>query len=426
MSVSAEEEKRLVVLFCDDDSRATETKTFLEGFGYQVFRSAAADGVAGGVFMLKPVALLVDVEQPEAIGKNLETLQRLKNDGRLKAPVAFIGNGSDFTLRLKTVRVDCAAFLERPASPMKIVDTIDVLTRNHDADPYRVLVVDDQKSISDHFAAILRNAGFAVKTLSNAMKITQYLDRFAPELILLDLHMPDCDGQELAALIRQNPAFNGVPIVFLSSESDVERQITAMGSGADDFLTKNIDPEHLVKRTRIRASRFRALQDMIKKDGLTGLFNHTTTKEQLAVDVAEANASGTPLSLAMIDIDHFKKVNDTHGHLVGDLVIKSLAGHLKLNMPERTHVGRVGGEEFAVIMPGVSAKGTASIMDGVREKYAQTVHRTPDNVEFSVTLSCGVAELKKGMPPTDFNDLADKALYEAKHGGRNRVVIAGE
>lgn len=157
MSVSAEEEKRLVVLFCDDDSRATETKTFLEGFGYQVFRSAAADGVAGGVFMLKPVALLVDVEQPEAIGKNLETLQRLKNDGRLKAPVAFIGNGSDFTLRLKTVRVDCAAFLERPASPMKIVDTIDVLTRNHDADPYRVLVVDDQKSISDHFAAILRN-----------------------------------------------------------------------------------------------------------------------------------------------------------------------------------------------------------------------------------------------------------------------------
>jgi len=425
MKDSAEDEKRLVILFCDDDVRAAETKTFLEGFGYQVMRSAAADGVAGGVFMLKPVALLVDVEQPTAIEKNLETLQRLKNDGRMAAPVAFIGDGGDFSLRLKTVRVDCAAFLERPASPMKIVDTIDVLTRNQDDDPYRILIIDDQKSTSDLFAKLLRHSGFEVKTLSNAIKITQYLDRFAPELILLDLHMPDCDGQELAALIRQNPTFHGVPIVFLSSEEDVELQIAAMGSGGDDFLSKNIDPDHLVRRIQIRAARFRALQDMIKKDGLTGLFNHTTTKEQLALDVAEANKSGTPLSLAMIDVDHFKKVNDTYGHLVGDMVIKSLAGHLKLNMPKMTHIGRVGGEEFAVIMQGISAKGTASIMDGVRAKYTEIIHRTPDNQEFSATLSCGVAELKPGMSATQFNDLADKALYEAKNSGRNRVMTAG-
>jgi PleD family two-component response regulator len=143
------------------------------------------------------------------------------------------------------------------------------------------------------------------------------------------MNMPGASGQEIAKVIRQQDAYLSIPIVFLSAESDIGRQREAMSLGGDEFLHKPIQPEHLVSAVRSRVIRYRALRALMVRDSLTGLLNHTSYKERLRAEVARAKRQNKMLSVAIIDIDHFKNVNDTYGHPAGDRVIKNLSRLLK-------------------------------------------------------------------------------------------------
>jgi diguanylate cyclase (GGDEF)-like protein len=196
----------------------------------------------------------------------------------------------------------------------------------------------------------------------------------------------------------------------------------AMSEGGDDFLTKPIKPRHLIATVRNRAARARNLKARMVRDSLTGLFNHTHTLQLLEDARFRAERDGQPLSFAMIDIDFFKKVNDTYGHPMGDRVIKSLALFLKQRLRKSDHIGRYGGEEFAVVMPDTDAKSAKLVLDEIRQRFAEIQYSAQPH-ELSCTFSCGVSQLAPELDGKLLSQQADQALYVAKHGGRNRVEI---
>jgi len=159
------------------------------------------------------------------------------------------------------------------------------------------------------------------------------------------------------------------------------------------------------------------------RDSLTGLFNHTLTKEYLALEVEQARRRNGLLSFAMIDIDNFKSVNDTYGHPVGDQVIRIIAKLINKRMRKTDIIGRYGGEEFAIIMPDTDAENAKNILDQLRHDFSQIHHRC-DNGDFTVTISCGVAEFPAFPNTATLSEAADQALYAAKNSGRNQVVKA--
>jgi len=215
-----------------------------------------------------------------------------------------------------------------------------------------------------------------------------------------------------------------IPIVYLSGETDIKKQMSAMRMGGDDFLTKPIEAAHLISSVCTRAERMRIIRSHMDRDSLTSLLNHTKTREQLDIAMDRARRHGGSLSFAMIDIDHFKEVNDVYGHPTGDRVIMSLARLLQQRLRKTDVVGRYGGEEFAVIMTDTGASNAAKVLDVIRISFSR-IRNMADGREFSVTFSCGIASFSGHGDAALLTSAADNALYEAKRGGRNRIVLRG-
>ncbi|RLD30401.1 MAG: response regulator receiver protein, partial [Bacteroidetes bacterium] len=196
----------------------------------------------------------------------------------------------------------------------------------------------------------------------------------------------------------------------------------ALKSGADDFLTKPIRPDKLIIRINAKSERSRNLRFLMERDSLTGLLNHANLKERISIEMMRVKRSGGNLCYAMIDADHFKNVNDTHGHLAGDHVLKSLSRMLQDRLRRTDIIGRYGGEEFGVILINTDADNAFRVMEEVRKNFALVKHKS-DEDEFYVTFSCGIASFSECETPSELNDTADKAMYEAKTSGRNRTIV---
>jgi diguanylate cyclase (GGDEF)-like protein len=196
-----------------------------------------------------------------------------------------------------------------------------------------------------------------------------------------------------------------------------------MGLGGDDFLTKPLRPDYLVSAVTSRIERYRQLRALMVRDSLTGALNHSTIKEFLNQELSRAGRQQTALSFVMIDLDHFKSVNDTYGHAAGDRVLRSLAHLLKKRLRHHDIVGRYGGEEFSVVLPATTGTMALKIMDELRADFAMVLHQSND-ADFSVTFSCGIADFPRFETLGEISEAADKALYQAKQEGRNRVILA--
>jgi diguanylate cyclase (GGDEF)-like protein len=214
-----------------------------------------------------------------------------------------------------------------------------------------------------------------------------------------------------------------VPIIYLSAEDDLDKQLDAMSEGGDDFLTKPIKPRHLITTVRNRAARARNLKARMVRDSLTGLYNHTHILQLLEDCSFRARRESKPLSFAMLDIDHFKRVNDSHGHPMGDRVIKSLALFLKQRLRKTDYIGRYGGEEFAIVMPDTDLDSACKVLDEIRGRFAE-IHYPAQPQDLWCTFSAGVVELCDGSDSLMMAAQADEALYRAKDAGRNRVISA--
>jgi diguanylate cyclase (GGDEF)-like protein len=365
---------------------------------------------------------LVDAERIEREPAFVAELRRLKESLGPSLRVIFYADKDDFESRLKTVRAGGEAFFQLPVDAYRLAEKIDSLFNEREADPYRVLIIDDDPEQVDYNSAVLTRAGMMTSTATDPSEVIPILVETKPDIMLMDMYMPLCTGPELAGIVRQHEAFSSIPIIFLSVERDLEKQISAIRRGGDEFLEKPIKPEHLVSSVALRAERTRALRFYMERDYLTGLLNHTTLTERLSNEVLRARRSGAVISFAKVDIDRFKEVNERYGHLTGDRILRSLSRLLSERLRRTDIVGRYGGEEFGVILPGADCRCAARLIDELRDSFGRVSHRYED-ASFSLTLSGGIASYPDFVGPADMIEAADRALRKAKDCGRDKVVV---
>jgi diguanylate cyclase (GGDEF)-like protein len=422
-AASERQEESVVVCLVEDDLElADNLKRAFEHFGYRVDHYERLHDAAEAVLRRPPDVLILDVTF-HADGMNtIEQVALSPVYHDLHCPQIFLSDQDDFEIRVQAARVGAEGFFLKPLDIPKLIDRVDQTMKHLQAIPYRLLIVDDDEDLASHYALVLRGAGMEAKALSAPKRILEIMEEFQPELVLMDVAMPGYSGMDLARVIRMHEQWTSLPIVYLSAETDRGRQLSALSSGGDDFLTKPIADHHLVAAVSVRAARMRLLNDLMVKDSLTSLLKHSRIKELIAVEFARAKRDQTPLCVAMLDIDRFKNVNDTYGHTVGDQVIKALAHLLKQRLRKTDGIGRYGGEEFAAVLPRCEYNSALELLNDIRERFKDIRFTAGDQV-FSVTLSAGVA-MAAGYP--DASDLlaaADEALYEAKRGGRDRVCL---
>jgi diguanylate cyclase (GGDEF)-like protein len=237
----------------------------------------------------------------------------------------------------------------------------------------------------------------------------------------MDMQMPGVSGIELARMIRQSRRHLSLPIVFLSAERDPARQLAARMLGGDDFISKPVDLGRLVSLVRMRAERAKRLRSIMDRDSLTGLLNHGRFIDRLHQELERCRRAGTEVSLALIDLDRFKNVNDVHGHLSGDQVLRTLAHSLSSGLRRIDVIGRYGGEEFGVILLDASPEAAFAAVDKIRQRFSEITFNAKESV-FSATFSAGVSGSRSHSTPEQLIAAADAQMYLAKKAGRNRIL----
>jgi diguanylate cyclase (GGDEF)-like protein len=307
-------------------------------------------------------------------------------------------------------------------------------------DSARILVVDDHEDNVELLRARLASWGYRVDTAKDGLAALKAIEASPPDLILLDVMMPTVDGNEVARRVKNNPALPFIPIIMQTALDSTESKVEGLEAGADDYITKPIEFAELKARVRsmLRIKRLQEeleererqlleanerLRHMSRTDSLTGLDNRRYTEQQLDQMYAHAERLSEPISCVMCDLDRFKSVNDEHGHHAGDAVLKQFAQILKREAREIDRVGRYGGEEFIILLPGTVLDAAVTFAERVR-KAVESHTFVFDGGSVQRTASFGVA----GWPHPRVNDCdqivraADDALYVAKETGRNRVV----
>ena len=340
----------------------------------------------------------------------------------LSCPTILIASQANFELQLSAARARVDAVLPRPVDANELGEWLEHFAGKREPTIPTVLLVDDDPLLAEVYAEALRAAGMTVSIVSDPTEALSRLNMVLPDLILMDVQMPGVDGIELARMIRQSRRHLSLPIIFLSAEQDANRQMQARRFGGDDFIAKPIEPLRLASLVRLKAERSGALRSMMERDSLTGLYNHGRFKDRLSHEIERCRRTGGEISLAMIDLDHFKHINDRFGHLIGDNILRALANTLTANLRRIDVIGRYGGEEFGVILLETPPQAARQAVDKLRQRFAELPFEAVGST-FNATFSAGIAGSRTYG---EFNQLitaADQALYAAKHAGRNQVLV---
>jgi diguanylate cyclase (GGDEF)-like protein len=331
-----------------------------------------------------------------------------------------LGVPSDFEPMQQALRGGCDSCLLEGTPTHAIVERILELNERHEQEAFRVLIIEDSKTASHLIRRTLEENQIISEIVNDPRQALTALRQFNPDLILMDMYMPSCTGVEAARIIRQHNEFLSTPIVYLSGETNVALQVDAMRLGGDHFLTKPFNPVFLNAIVKSKIERYRALRRSMYNDSLTGLLNHSSGKHMLDMLLSNVAHEGGFLSVVMMDIDHFKQVNDTYGHPVGDQVIRSLSWLLKQRLRKQDILCRYGGEEFLIGLPHTDAEQAFAIIDRIRQDFSQIRHPHGDH-HFLATASGGVATYPLHPDSEALIKAADEALYRAKRDGRNRI-----
>jgi diguanylate cyclase (GGDEF)-like protein len=299
------------------------------------------------------------------------------------------------------------------------------------------LVIDDSAAARAEITSLLERSGLFQRVLeaSDGLAGLRLILQEALDAVICDLEMPGLDGEKLLRAQRGRRGAEDVPFFFVTAERDPDRMARLLRAGAADTLTKPFHPAELIARveTHVRLRRLRTelreknaiLERLSTTDPLTGLRNRRYFGDALSLEVLRASRYGTALSVLMADLDHFKRVNDEHGHAAGDAVLVA-AGATLLRLLRTTDVAaRYGGEEIVVLLPQTDLDGAVALAERLRAAMAAGEWELEGGATIRVTVSVGVAQLGAGSDGEQLLAAADAALYAAKRAGRNCVVCAG-
>ena len=371
-----------------------------------------------------PDALVVDMLFGGGGGGAL--VEKLRGMPGGEGPAAFVvGEPAGFVDKVEAIRCGADAYFEQPIDWELFTRRLRQLLERTNAEAPRILSVEDDPDQASFIKAVLEAAGYVVRICPDPARFEAEAIAFTPDLVLMDIVMPGVSGYDLVRFLRQNEKYAAVPVVFLTAESREHSRIEVIRAGGDDHLVKPVAPALLISTVAARIERAQFLKSLLGRDGLTGLLTHTAFLEGArGALLRQKRTPGKGASFILIDLDHFKAVNDRHGHPVGDRVLTALSALLRRRLRGSDLVGRLGGEEFAVILEDLIPEESVRLMDRLLEEFSAMPHVGAGRAVFHVTFSAGVAGFVNGMTVDAWRQAADDALYEAKSAGRRRVVCA--
>jgi diguanylate cyclase (GGDEF)-like protein len=292
----------------------------------------------------------------------------------------------------------------------------------------KILIVDDEPNQVNALVVALTKEGYRVHSTTSALRALEMVHEVKPDLMISDISMPEMDGYSLFQEIQKDEATKMIPFIFLSARGDEER-FHGLEIGVDDYLSKPYDIKEVAVRVETLLGRVEEYTDLSRFDGLTGALTRKAFEESLGLELNKARQEQRPLSVTMADLDFFKNVNDSYGHIVGDFVLKSFVQLLQNNLREGKDIlARYGGEEFCIIMPGVGKQRVLEILERIRKSLSDTPFLyEKEGLNIHITSSFGVSGYPEdGATRDGLIEKSDAALYTAKRRGRNRVVLYGE
>ncbi|MBK9143628.1 MAG: response regulator [Candidatus Melainabacteria bacterium] len=376
-------------------------------------------------FPLDAALINVVAEMPEAGFKLARELRSLPGYDNL--PLAFISGDAQVKDRVEAAHAGASLYLDKPFKPDSLDKAVQHLVAIRQGGRPKVLITDDDEFFANTVALVLRNEGMIVKTLNDPNKITEVMQEFPPDMLLLDVMMPGITGFDVCRSLREIPRWRDLPIIFLTGQTGVEARVEAFRCGGDDYLPKPVVNEELLTRVKVRLDRAHLLRERSDKDTITGLLLRRAFSEQLSAILAESERIKSNFTICLLDVDHFKKVNDTYGHLSGDRVLAELGSLLGRRFRVDDLRGRWGGEEFILAFRRERKEIMHKAVDRVLAEFRNMTFESDDGVQFNCSFSGGLATFPDdGESIFDLVHTADQRLYLAKKLGRNQVVVTGE
>ena len=372
-------------------------------------------------------AVLIDLDLQSING--VEVARALREHEKLvEVPIGFIKEANS----KRFIETDCAhaggsLTLQQPLQVQDIINGCIYLVGINENGRPRILVVDDDPDFTALISATLAAEGMIVKSTTEPLKAESLLQEFSADLLILDGRMPQLTGIDLCHHLRANPRWRDLPILFLTAEKGIDTRIKAYESGADDYLLKPLIVPELLSRVKGRLERAKLLKERIGKDALTGLLLRRSFLERLESALQTASRQQDKVTICLLDIDHFKSINDSYGHGVGDDVLSALGRTISRRFRSADIRGRWGGEEFILAFPHTVAATAKGVVNRLLEEFRQLEFSADGKILTGVTFSAGIA-----THPDDAIDhkqlilCADDLLYRAKKAGRNRVCSPGD
>jgi PleD family two-component response regulator len=304
-----------------------------------------------------PYAVITEADLGDRTGFDL--CREIKKEPRLSSvPVIFVSADSGMPERAEAVRSGSDAFIAKPLVPEALLESLQLTGSASPKVPVRVLAVEDDAVQIAFLRGVLENVGFIFEACANPEGLFDALDSFNSDIMILDVKLPRYSGYELARILRQDESYMTLPIIFLTVNEEDSGYIEGLKAGSDDYLIKPVSPQLLINCVRYRSKRSLLMRTLTDQDGLTRLLNRASLMRHLESIFSRAGRYEETLSVAVIDIGHFKGINDTHGHQAGDWVLRDLSQFLRDTLRKSDLIGRYGGEEFLVHFPAPRSGGS--------------------------------------------------------------------
>jgi len=411
-----------ILLVTDDDALVTAAQRLGQKRFVQIDVAVGVDAALAQARASSPDGAFIDVSHLADDGFQLA--RRLRQiEGGEQLPIGFISITDTLESRVAAVHAGGELFLAKPLDETAFVDAVSVFVEARRAQTPRVLWIDDDPDLGKRGVVMLEEARMSACHELSPARALDAVERFRPDLVLLDVGMKPISGFDVCRMIRANTRWRHLPILFVTGDATQETRIACFEAGGDDYIQKPIVEHELMARIRVRLERQRLYRERADRDVLTGLLSRRAFAEAFAGRLAEARRRRSDLCLALLDLDHFKQVNDEYGHLCGDRVLEALGQLLSRTLRADDLRGRWGGEEFIVCLHGEAIEAAEGIIERLLEEFSAIEFTSDDGRPFQVTFSAGVAACPDDA--ATFEDLlrvADRRLFEAKGQGRKSVV----
>ncbi|MBK7839521.1 MAG: diguanylate cyclase [Candidatus Obscuribacter sp.] len=373
-----------------------------------------------------PEGLILEIPLPD--GDAYELVERVRAmPGGDEMAIVIVSKQTGFLDKVRSIHCGADAHFEKPVDVKAMFRRLRYLLDKRYQETPRILSVEDDPDQAAFIRAFLESAGYQVRTCTDPKNFESYMSAFQPDLVLLDVMLPGMTGYELARYIRQDERHATLPVLFLTTQGQIDARIESARAGGDDHLVKPVPPALLLSSVSSRLERARFLKTLLRRDGLTSLLNHTSFMEQAQTVIAQRRRHTGFTALILLDIDYFRSVNERHGYPGGDKVLVALSLLLRRRLRQSDIIGRYAGDEFGIIAEGLDETEAMALSGRLLADFASIQHSTLSHSGFYATCSAGISILDaKTMTVESWISSAFKALQQAKNAGRNCAVAYQE